>query len=397
MVFSVSTSTTLLHISYSFDGHKFNDSPLTIEIDSDGVIASLDYGKKKPHGSLEFPEATVLPGLVDSHVHLSWDPHAKPADLPSKPIEELRARVVQNCQIGLSSGITTMRDLGDLRQVVNSVRDVSNARLPRLLTSGSPLTSQGGHCWFFGTEVDGRMSLERIITERAAQGVDIIKIMVSGGFLTPGSSPHISQFSIEDMRNVVLCAAQNGLPVAAHAHSSQDIHNAVEAGVNVVEHCSFIDQPPERRIREILLKMSDKGITLGFTVPNFDLPGPRSRVSHYTSLLRIAHEVGVRIIYSSDCGTDAAKDFRRFPRDLHTLEILGINRTEVMIGATSRAAQACGLRDIGELREGHIADLLIVQGCLAEDLSVLSHVLAVFRSGVKVSPTTSRATGLGRL
>lgn len=374
-----------LQAPFSFDGQEFSDTLVTIEIDSNGIIADVQYGGPRCSDSVFYENATVLPGLVDTHVHLCWDPHAAAEDITERSVDELRWQVKHNCDVALACGVTTMRDLGDAGYAVTSVRDTDDVNLPRLLTAGIPLTPPRGHCWYLGAEVSDREAIARTIAEHAYHNVDLIKVMVSGGFLTPGSSPLKSQFSCEDLQWIIDCANKFDLRVVAHAHSSIDIDNAIEAGVHGVEHCSFVDQPPVDRITAILQKLSDKKIFMGYTVPNFDNEGAKSRMGHYSSILRIARDVGAPILFSSDCGTSPDKTFDRLPKDLQALETLGVNRSDILRGVTSQAAHACGVNTIGRIHQGSSADLLIVRGRLADSLAYLTDVVTVYRAGHEVT------------
>jgi imidazolonepropionase-like amidohydrolase len=187
--------------------------------------------------------ATLLPGLIDSHTHLvldaSNDPVGHLADTDDEQLlEHCRARA----RAALAVGITTVRDLGDRRFVTLRLRQelaVHPRRGPQLLVSGSPVTTPGGHCWFLGGEAAGVQGVRAAVRALTARGVDVVKVMVTGGNLTPGSVPWQSQYGPAELRAMVEEAHRAGLAITGHAHGAQGIAEAVAAGFDGIEHGVF--------------------------------------------------------------------------------------------------------------------------------------------------------------
>ena len=154
--------------------------------------------------------------------------------------------------MALAGGITTVRDLGDRNYITLALRDElagDPTAGPELLVAGPPITTTGGHCWFFGGEVDDPAKVRAAVAERADRGVDAIKVMATGGGLTPGSRRTESQFDRAALDAMVDEAHRRGLPVAAHAHAPAGIADAVDAGVDSVEHCAFLTADGVARTR----------------------------------------------------------------------------------------------------------------------------------------------------
>ena len=167
------------------------------------------------------PGTTLLPGLVDGHQHLSWGCTPNALDgIPDDPAAQ-RAQAIANARRALAGGVTTVQDLGDSDYAVVEVRDGTRGdlTLPRILASGPPITTAGGHCHFLTGAPTAPADLAAAVRRRAERGVDVIKVMVSGGNVTPGSLPWESQFDEEALRVLVDAADAVGLPVAAHAHA----------------------------------------------------------------------------------------------------------------------------------------------------------------------------------
>jgi dihydroorotase-like cyclic amidohydrolase len=215
-----------IRCSRVFTGEHFGEGPATVLLDQEKIVG-VETGHIQLNESwqvAEYPTATVLPGLIDTHVHLVADSEVGALDRVSGlGDEELDAIITDGLQRQLAAGVTTVRDLGDLRYAVVNRRDVQRAGKPRepeptIVASGPPLTSVGGHCHFLGGEVANRDQISAAMRERAQRGVDVIKVMASGGMTTPGSDVMGTQFSADEMRSMVELAHDAGLPITAHAH-----------------------------------------------------------------------------------------------------------------------------------------------------------------------------------
>jgi cytosine/adenosine deaminase-related metal-dependent hydrolase len=204
-----------------FDGERLLAEGSVVLVD-EGRIAGVQPGGTALPGDCnlaEFPGATLLPGLIDAHVHLCADSGAGALDrLPDFSDEEMTAVIENALGVQLAAGVTTVRDLGDRRWAVIEWRDRNgrDSALPTVIGSGPPITSPKGHCWNMGGEAHGLTALRRAVQERADRGVDIVKIMASGGANTPGSDATRPQFTVEEIEAVVTEAHAAGLPVTAH-------------------------------------------------------------------------------------------------------------------------------------------------------------------------------------
>lgn len=192
-----------------------------------------------------FPDGTVLPGLIDCHVHLAFDAGPDPvAAVRGADDMSLLLGMAGRAQQLLATGVTTVRDLGDRGGLSVRLRDAIAAgvlRGPRILAATAPITPPGGHCWFFGGEVSGEEAIRDRVRRNAENGADVIKVMATGGGLTKGGpATWQSQFTTAELQSVVAEARRTGLPVAAHAHGTEGIASAVAAGVNTIEHCTWM-------------------------------------------------------------------------------------------------------------------------------------------------------------
>lgn len=341
-----------------------------------------------------FPGCTVLPGLINAHVHLCFAPGRNPADdVPARSEAELATRMTEHAAVLLAHGVTTARDLGDRDGLAVAVRDrirSGDVPGPRLLVSGPPVTPVGGHCWFLGGAVDGPGDVERHIARLAGLGVDWVKVMVSGGHVTAGGAAiHESQFTAAELDHLVAVAAGHGLPVAAHAHGLEAVRRAVDAGVHTVEHCSLLDATGTALEfdDDLARRMSARG-TVACTADSHD----RERLTGIVGaavaadLLRrgrwlLDHDVA--LVAGTDAGVTRFEDVTaclgRHGEQLRPAEVIAM--------ATTDAATALGLgAETGTLRPGAAADLLVVEGDPLDDLSALRRPRLVVARGRAFRP-----------
>ncbi|RJQ75377.1 amidohydrolase family protein [Pseudonocardiaceae bacterium YIM PH 21723] len=337
---------------------------------------------------LSFPDSTVLPGLIDAHVHLAFDASPDPVSaLIDIDDTALLLGMTGRAQQLLAAGVTTARDLGDRGGLTVALRDAIAAGIfagPRILAATAPLTSVKGHCWFMGGEVgsDGDIR-DRIAANRRA-GADLIKVMASGGAMTPGG-PKMweAQFDAEQLRLIVAEAGRYDLPVAAHAHGTDTIGHCVDAGVRTIEHCSWRNPTGLEFDPEIARRIAEREIAVCRCISGdwrvfLDRMGP-----HADALLdsiRAMRDAGVRFIAGTDAGVPGAW-FGDYVGMLEFFAEVGFSNAEIIDMATVNAADALGLPDTGRLAPGMRADLIVVNGDPLQDLGALRNLDLVLAAG----------------
>ncbi|WP_152364725.1 amidohydrolase family protein [Microlunatus speluncae] len=363
-----------------------------VALDGD-TITAIGSGDGGPEGTVvELPGATLLPGLIDNHVHLAFDASVDPvAALAGRDDEAVRETMITAARRAAAAGITTVRDLGDRGYLGLELRSAveTDPTLPTILVAGPPITTPDGHCHFLGGGAAGVDGLRTAVREHADRGVDVIKIMASGGMLTQGTKVELPQFSVAELRVVVEEAHRYGLPVTAHAHGLPAITDAVEAGVDGLEHVTFMTAdgvavPSDRLVSTLVDRRIVLGLTLGMTpVTGAALPpGIVSRLPKLIANLRRLWQAGAFTTISTDAGIAILKPHDVLPYAIGQVADLGIAPAEALRASTSRAAVACGLSDRkGRLAVGYDADLLAVAGDPLTDITALHDVRAVWLRG----------------
>lgn len=382
-----------------FDGENaaLVEQPLVL-VDG-GRIAAVETGRVEPPAGAEavdLGDVTLMPGLVDTHVHLGFDASLDPVGrMMADDDHALLLRMRLAARQHLAAGVTTVRDLGDRSHLGVTLRDwfAQNQEVgPEILASGPPLTVTGGHCHFMGGQADDVAELRRGVRSRCTRGVDVIKVMVTGGNLTPGIDPLTPQYSATEIAAVVEEAHRFGRSVLAHVHGVRGIEAAVEAGVDGLEHCGFWVAEGVRAESALIDRIAGAGITVCPTmglVPGSPPPPPMvaSRLAGMVAAVGRLRQAGVRIVGGTDAGISPAKahGVARFAPD--GLLKAGFTNLEALRAVTSAAAAACGLGGRkGTLVAGADADIIAVPGNPLVDAKPLHQVTAVFRAGVRVQP-----------
>ena len=364
----------------------------TIRIEN-GVITELVSGYAVEDG-VDCSGLTIIPGLIDAHVHMCLDPdirdpfeHDKFSD--DELLDHMQARALEM----LKAGITTARDLGGGKWLELKLRDLIDTGEvigTRLVCAGQPVTSVGGHCHFWGGEADNVEAASEVIKRQIAKGVDLIKIMATGGSITPDSAPKDSQFSAEEMAAMVRQAKDGGFDVAAHCHGSDGISNAAHAGVTTIEHCSWVgdagwarDYRPE--VTETIVN-NDVWVSPTINAGWQRYIGTKSFEGIISDNYKKMKAAGVKLIASTDAGIPGVLH-RDLPKAIPVFaHFAGLSNVEALRAATSDCAEAIGLSDrVGRIAPGFEADLVAYPGNPLEDLKLLADPKFVVARGRRVT------------
>lgn len=342
----------------------------------------------------DYPHGTIIPGLINAHVHLCFDATSNVVDtLTAGTDAALSARIAVHARQLVAAGFTTIRDLGDRNGIVlrerGPITHDPTTPGPRILAAGTPLTTPNGHCWFLGGAVDSPDEIRRLIRHNAAQGADVIKVMASGGHITPDSPAWHAQFGPEQLRVIVEEAHAHGLPVAAHAHGTTAIDQAVAAGATTIEHCTWMGHDGQGTLEDrpdIARRMGAAGTVACPAWPS-DWPALLEMLGadlgeRAVKNIRQTADLGAELIFGTDAGVIRASFDADATDALSFYEHAGFSRSTILDMATTDAAAALGIDGrVGQLAPGYAADLLVVAGDPVEDLDAIRRRELVLASG----------------
>ena len=373
---------------------------VTVVIEN-GKISSIGGGAA-PAGAtvINLPNATLLPGLIDAHTHLTFDPNFGYQELGvSVPKEALVG--AKNARTTLEAGFTTVRNVGARGFTDIALRDAITEGMvpgPHIIASGPALSITGGHCdnnllpYEYHSQSDGAAdgveAVQHKVREIIKYGADVIKVCATGGVLSKGDDPRASQYTLEEMKAIVADAHRLGRKVAAHAHGTQGILWATQAGVDSIEHGSYIDDEAIKLMKAqgtYLVPTLYLGDWMQQNATRIGLPEMyagkmRTIIPMARANIKKAFDAGVKVAF----GTDAAV----YPHGLNAHEFavyvqLGMTPLQAIQTATINAADLLGWSDrIGTLEPGKLADIIAVNGDPAKDLTLLQNPRFVMKGGV---------------
>jgi imidazolonepropionase-like amidohydrolase len=336
---------------------------------------------------------TLTPGLIDCHVHLDFDgapDFAGEAQGLTPVVGALKGTV--NARKHLAAGVTTVRDLGGVG-TIELARMISEGRLPgpRVVPAGRALTITGGHGHNIGIgrEVDGVEDVRGAVREEIRAGAEAIKLIATGGVLTPGIGATFLAFTSDELTAAVETAHARGVGVAAHAIGSEGILHAVRAGVDTVEHCV---QVTTQIAKEMAARGTFRGPTIVALLGIADHAGaaPDYAVAKASALVedaKVGHARAIRAGVRHICSTDAGTPFNphgNAPNEVIAMVEWGMRPLDAMIAATANGAEALRLDDVGRVEPGMKADLALWDANPAEDPTALRDARAVWKDGARV-------------
>jgi imidazolonepropionase-like amidohydrolase len=377
---------------------------VTVSIEGEKVTSVTTSGGSTQSESqpgarvINLPNATLLPGLIDAHTHLTFDPNFGYQELGvSIPKEALVG--AKNARITLEAGFTTVRNVGASGYTDIALRDAINEGMvpgPRIMASGPALSITGGHCdqnllpyeWHAKSDgaADGVEGVQHKVREIIKYGADVIKICATGGVLSKGDDPRASQYTLEEMKAIVADAHRLGRKVAAHAHGAQGIAWASEAGVDSIEHGSYIDDAGIALLKKngtylvptlyLADWMRENAARIGLPAMYATKMKDVTAVSRQN--IKKAFAAGVKIAF----GTDAAV----YPHGLNAHEFavyvqIGMTPLQAIQTATVNAADLLGWSKIGTVEAGSFADIIAVNGDPLKDITLLQSPIMVMKGG----------------
>ncbi|WP_085524602.1 metal-dependent hydrolase family protein [Tuberibacillus sp. Marseille-P3662] len=377
-----------------FDQMNQSLTQTSLLFDETGI---LDVGEHVNHQDTDHVISgeglTGVPGLIDSHVHLSMDGNPDPF---RERVENLEAddayKAMRNATKQLESGVVTVRNVGSKYNVDIALRNAIAKGLvdgPRIAASGEPIVMTGGHAHSMAIEADGVDEVRKAARKQLKSGADLLKLMATGGVMTPGVDPNSPQLGEDELRAASVEATHAGKITAAHAQGIDGIKNTIRAGITTVEHGIYLDDEAIEMMLEYgtylvptlvaPYNIVEHGLDAG--IPEYAVEKSKRVMARHQESFYKAYQAGVKIA----AGTDAGTPFNfhgKFVKELELMVDNGMSPGDVLRSATLTAAQAMKIdAQTGSLEVGKACDLLIVEGNPLEDMASLRNVVAVYKEG----------------
>jgi len=369
-----------------------------VAVEGNRIHAVGDSSGNRPHAreAIDLTGLTLLPGIIDSHVHLSLNADADPMASFGRDSDFMIAYKSQkNAYRTLLAGITTVRDLGSTSDIGIHLRNAVASGIvtgPRILSSGKCICMTGGHGWTMGREADGEAEVKKAVREQLKAGADVIKIMATGGVMTQGVESGAPQYTFEELKAGTEEAHKAGRKVSSHVQGIVGLRNALKAGIESIEHGNMIDEETVAMLLErnayLVPTLSAPHNILkngeGSGIPAYVMEKTRRVAGAHVESAKLAYTRGVTIVM----GTDAGTPFNLHGANMKELELLcriGLTPMESIISATSTAARLLGLdKELGVVEDGKLADLIVIEGNPLDDITILQEqerVLAIMKDG----------------
>ncbi|WP_440989241.1 amidohydrolase family protein [Haloarchaeobius baliensis] len=341
--------------------------------------------------------AYVAPGLVDAHVHLMMDAGPDPASDVDRSTASLTYRAASNLRDALAAGVTTVRDLGAPDEIALEAAAAVEAGVlpgPRVVACGRNVVMTGGHGHWFGREADGPAEIRKAVREQLKAGAAVVKCMATGGVLTPGANTGAPELTRDELRTLVDAASAKGVPTAAHAHGTDGIRNAVEAGIDSIEHGTFMDAVAAEEMAEsgtywvptasALAGIVDNAATA--PIPDYAVEKAREAQAAFEEAFEHALAADVTIAMGTDAGTPF-NTFADIPQELALMVEYGMTPETAFEAATRTSAELLGV-DAGRVEPGTNADLVLLPDDPRTSVDVWSDIEAVVTRGQQFDPRT---------
>lgn len=368
------------------DGER--DGPVAVE---NGEIVSVGDAPDDPETVVDGEGGVIAPGLIDSHVHVSMDGRPNTEGVESESTATLAYRAARNLKETVRAGVTTVRDLGSPGTLGPDTREAVAAGLiegPRVVPCGSAVVITGGHGHWMGREADGPAEVRKGVREQLKKGAEVVKTMATGGVLTEGADIGGFEMTPEELDALVEAARAKGRPTAAHCHAVSGIKNATRAGIESVEHGTFMDREAAELMAEegtywVPTASALRGITENGTdagIPEWAVSKAEEAEAAFEDAWTHALDAEVPIAMGTDAGTPF-----NFHRDAaHELEYMveyGLSSERAFDAATANAADLLGIENVGKVESGYRADLVVLDDDPRKDVSAYTEPRTVVAAG----------------
>ena len=349
--------------------------------------------------TVDLGDATLLPGLIDAHVHLVWSACGMPHEVVASEGAHMTVlRAARNARLHLEAGVTTIRDVGSTDGIALDIAqaiDLGVVPGPRVVAAGRAIAMTGGHAHYLGREADGCDAVRHAVRSEIKAGARCIKLMASGGVYGHAEEIGNPQLTVPEMAVAIEEAHNAGKRATAHAYTPRAMANALDAGVDSIEHGSFLTPEVAERMRArgcYLVPTLSVYQAMHDGAASFDAPEYLRRktiqvMEASRAAFRLAREMGVPLAAGTDCGSPG-HPHGTIANELALMVACGASPVQALGYATAAAATLLGLeREIGTLEPEKRADLVAVAGNPLDDINAVRGVKLVVRDGREIFPT----------
>ena len=367
---------------------------ITVE---DGVIKEIGIGSieksKEENNIIDLQGKYIMPGMIDCHVHtfLNSDPDTLSVILNSTPTDFI-ITAIKNLENQLKSGVTFIRDVGAVNYYDIQLKKYLQHGIilgPDMYCAGKLITMTGGHGHHFGREADGQDEVRKAVREQLKAGADVIKVMSTGGVITPGVDVNAYQFNIDELKAVVEEAHKAGRKVCTHCHGTQGAKNAVIAGIDSIEHATILDE----EVIEMFIKngtyivptlvapyyIVKYGVESG--IPKQAVDKAKEIIEKHFKSFNMAYKAGVKIAM----GTDAGTPFNLHGESAYELYLMteaGMSTMDAIVTATKVSSKLIGVEDkFGTLETEKYADFIVLSENPVKNIKTIQKPVAVYKKG----------------
>lgn len=348
-------------------------------------------------GEVDLEVDYIMPGLIDCHTHVCFFPVADSLGALEKATDtDVVVNAISNLEAMLRSGVTTIRDVGGVKNLhLPLKKHISSGKIlgPNMITAGKIVTMTGGHGWPIGRECDGPTEVRKAVREELRAGADVIKVVSSGGVLTPGVDVNAYQFNVDELKAAVEEAHKAGRKVCTHCHSLQGIKNSIIAGVDSVEHATILDEVavqmavdagtyfvPTLSAVHFIVAHGEKG-----GIPKFAVDKAESVYDIHQNSFKMAYKAGVKLAMGTDVGTPFNDHGKSSAYELELMNRAGMTEMDAIIASTKTAAELLGVdKTHGTLEIGKQADFLILKEDPTVNIKTIQDNPVVYKNGIKI-------------